>query len=149
MAFGRSSTPLPFLGLLSYLLLHHATTTAGIRLSPEQKPPPNNLPAGFREAPAFVNAASCGSHDDDKIHISMTLDGNYLRGTMAAIFSTLQHSTCPENLVFHFLAAGLENEIQSTMSSTFPYLTFKIYRFDSNRVRGRYRNLSGKRWISR
>ncbi|CAN1284122.1 Probable galacturonosyltransferase-like 4 [Linum perenne] len=34
----------------------------------------------------------------------MTLDINYLRGTMAAVLSMLQHSSCPENLSFHFLS---------------------------------------------
>ncbi|KAH8502023.1 hypothetical protein H0E87_016693 [Populus deltoides] len=38
------------------------------------------------------NGDSCGLQ---RIHIVMTLDANYLRGTMAAVLSILQHSTCP------------------------------------------------------
>ncbi|XP_021905037.1 probable galacturonosyltransferase-like 4 [Carica papaya] len=67
----------------------------------------------------------------------MTLDANYLRGTMAAVLSLLQHSTCPENLSFHFLTAHSENELVLSIKATFPYLKFKIYRFESNRVRGK------------
>ncbi|PQM34956.1 putative galacturonosyltransferase-like 4 [Prunus yedoensis var. nudiflora] len=46
----------------------------------------------------------------EKIHIAMTLDSNYLRGTMAAVLSILQHSTCPEFVEFHFLWARFEPE---------------------------------------
>ncbi|KAJ7980168.1 Hexosyltransferase [Quillaja saponaria] len=139
MAFW-SSTPLPvLLGLLSLLLLHPITTTtsstAGIRLGIVRRPSPD-LPV-FREAPAFRNGDQCGSNETDLIHVSMTLDANYLRGTMAAVLSMLQHSTCPENLSFHFLSAHDAPELFSSIKSTFPYLKFKIYRFDSNRVRGK------------
>ncbi|KAI5381588.1 putative galacturonosyltransferase-like 4 [Lathyrus oleraceus] len=67
----------------------------------------------------------------------MTLDSNYLRGTMAAVLSILQHSTCPENVEFHFLWARFEPQVFLSIRSTFPYLKFKIYRFESNRVRGK------------
>ncbi|GAB2300160.1 hypothetical protein Dimus_034200 [Dionaea muscipula] len=140
MAFWSSSSPLPLLGLLSYLLLllHLIMiSTTGIRVGVMIWRPALDLIPVFREAPAFVNGNACGSHNADKIHISMTLDANYLRGTMAAVLSMLQHSTCPENFVFHFLAARSEREIYSSINFTFPYLNFKIYRFDSNRVRGK------------
>ncbi|XP_052171086.1 LOW QUALITY PROTEIN: probable galacturonosyltransferase-like 4 [Diospyros lotus] len=88
----------------------------------------------FREAPAFRNGDAC---DADPIHIAMTLDANYLRGTMAAVLSILQHSTCPENVRFHFLWSRFDAEIYSSIRSTFPYLNFKVYRFDANRVRGK------------
>ncbi|KAI3927829.1 hypothetical protein MKW98_023430 [Papaver atlanticum] len=137
MAFGKQPSLLPFFGLLSFLLLFHpiATTTTGIRLNVVRKPTPE-VPI-FREAPAFRNGESCGSIETDPIHVSMTLDANYLRGTMAAILSILQHSTCPENISFHFLCARFEPELFSSLRSTFPYLNFKVYRFDSNRVRGK------------
>lgn len=67
----------------------------------------------------------------------MTLDSNYLRGTVSAVLSILQHSTCPENVEFHFLWARFEPQVFYTIKSTFPYLKFKIYRFESNRVRGK------------
>ncbi|KAI3979674.1 hypothetical protein MKX01_013769 [Papaver californicum] len=137
MAFGKQPSLLPIFGLLSFLLLFHpiATTTTGIRLNVVRKPTPE-VPI-FREAPAFRNGESCGSIETDPIHVSMTLDANYLRGTMAAILSILQHSTCPENISFHFLCARFEPELFSSLRSTFPYLNFKVYRFDSNRVRGK------------
>lgn len=56
---------------------------------------------------------------------------------MAAVFSMLQHSTCPDNLSFHFLVAHSEPHLYSSIKSTFPFLNFKIYRFDSRRVRGK------------
>jgi lipopolysaccharide biosynthesis glycosyltransferase len=67
----------------------------------------------------------------------MTLDANYLRGTMAAILSILQHTACPESVVFHFLATRLDHRIIASIRSTFPYLDYHVYRFDSGRVRGR------------
>ncbi|KAH9765435.1 hypothetical protein KPL70_001869 [Citrus sinensis] len=70
-------------------------------------------------------------------HIALTLDANYLRGTIAAIFLILQHSTCPQSLSFHFLLARFEPELISSIKSTFPYLNFKIYGFDSKRVHGK------------
>ncbi|XP_075476041.1 putative galacturonosyltransferase-like 4 [Primulina tabacum] len=141
MAFWSShSSHLLLLGLLSLLLLHPTTnTTAAIRLHIVQKTTPSatSVPA-FREAPAFRNGDTCRSpHKDDIIHTVMPLDSNYIRGTIAAVLSILQHSTCPENVSFHFLSAHLELEIYSLIKSTFPYLTFKMYHFDSNRVRGK------------
>ncbi|MBA0629055.1 hypothetical protein Gotri_004385 [Gossypium trilobum] len=125
--------------ILSFLLLLHSavTTTVAIRVRTIiHDPSPVKLPV-FREAPAFRNGDSCGSNKDDRIHIAMTLDENYLRGTMAAVLSMLQHSTCPENLSFHFLCAHSDVKLVSSIESTFPYLNFKIDRFDSNRVRGK------------
>ncbi|XP_019153920.1 PREDICTED: probable galacturonosyltransferase-like 4 [Ipomoea nil] len=87
----------------------------------------------FREAPAFRNGEACGSLPT---HVAMTLDANYIRGTMAAVFSILQHTTCPENVVFHFLWVHHHPEVVSTIKSTFPYLNFHVYRFDTSRVQG-------------
>lgn len=77
------------------------------------------------------------SEGPQSFHIALTLDANYLRGTIAAIFLILQHSTCPQSLSFHFLLARFEPELISSIKSTFPYLNFKIYGFDSKRVRGK------------
>ncbi|KAJ6311317.1 hypothetical protein OIU77_013146 [Salix suchowensis] len=97
-----SRTLILLLGLLSFIIV--ATTVSSlpsssgrIRLGVIRKPSAD-VPV-FREAPAFRNGDSCGAQ---RIHIVMTLDANYLRGTMAAIFSILQHSTCPENMEFPF-----------------------------------------------
>ncbi|KAB1214146.1 putative galacturonosyltransferase-like 4 [Morella rubra] len=137
--WSTSSSYLPlFLGLLSIILLHPITTSTvavGIRIGIIRRPSPD-LPV-FHEAPAFRNGDECGSGDANLIHVAMTLGANYLRGTMAAVVSLIQHSTCPENLFFHFLSAHFAPEILSSINSTFPYLNFNIYRFDSNRVHGK------------
>ncbi|KAF9618317.1 hypothetical protein IFM89_000952 [Coptis chinensis] len=142
MALGRPTSPFRLLGLLAILLFHPTATntitttpTTGVRLSIIHKSS-LDVPV-FREAPAFRNGDSCGSPQTGIIHVAMTLDGNYLRGTMAAILSILQHSTCPENFVFHLLCARLEPELISSLKLAFPYLNFKTYRFDSSRVRGK------------
>lgn len=122
-------------------------TTKGVRLAIITKP--TRDVTVFREAPAFRNGENCGGgsypannnnnnndNDDLIIHIAMTLDANYLRGTMAAVLSILQHSSCPENVVFHFLCVRYEPDVYASIKYTFPYLNFKVYRFDANRVRG-------------
>ncbi|GLT42567.1 hypothetical protein SLA2020_165590 [Shorea laevis] len=131
--------PLPLLGLLSLSLFLIPTTsaTSGIRLGIIRKPFTPIDPPVFREAPAFRNGRICGSQPMDRIHIAMTLDANYLRGTMAAVLSILQHSTCPENFEFHFLWVRYEPDVLASIKSTFPYLHFNVFRFDSNRVRGK------------
>ncbi|XP_030451836.1 probable galacturonosyltransferase-like 4 [Syzygium oleosum] len=138
-----SPSPFPLLaGLLSFLLLCRplaasATPYGGIHHSLIRKPSSPEIPV-FHEAPAFRNGEACSSPPSNAtIHVAMTLDANYLRGTMAAVLSILQHSTCPENFEFHFLFTRLEPEVLSSINSTFPYLRFQVYRFDSNRVRGK------------
>ncbi|KAL3831008.1 hypothetical protein ACJIZ3_019810 [Penstemon smallii] len=66
----------------------------------------------------------------------MTLDYSpYLRGSIAAVLSVLQHSTCPENTVFHFLATPHHHpHLHKTIQSTFPYLHFHLYPFDPTTV---------------
>ncbi|VFQ86188.1 unnamed protein product [Cuscuta campestris] len=112
---------LPLSGLLSLFLAHPTPLIASAAV------------LSFREAPAFRNGDACGK---ELIHIAMTLDVNYIRGTMAAVFSILQHSTCPENAAFHFLWARQQPEVFSAINSTFPYLRFDIYLFDTTRVQG-------------
>ncbi|KAK4773690.1 hypothetical protein SAY87_028709 [Trapa incisa] len=96
----------------------------------------------FKEAPKFYNSPSCPTIDHattcsiEAVHIAMTLDFTYLRGSMAAILSTLQHSSCPENLHFHFVAASSSPILYETISSSFPYLNFDIYYFDSSSISG-------------
>ncbi|XP_033128737.1 probable galacturonosyltransferase-like 3 [Brassica rapa] len=105
-----------------------------------------DLPA-FREAPAFRNGRECfktvwspedRTHNPSIIHIAMTLDAIYLRGSVAGVFSVLQHASCPENVVFHFIATQRRSaDLRRIISSTFPYLTFQIYHFDPNLVRSK------------
>ncbi|KAL2507722.1 putative galacturonosyltransferase-like 4 [Forsythia ovata] len=141
MAFFWSFSSVPLLGLLSLFLTTlqpsaaaaaHLTTTS-IRF---RKPSTTADVPVFREAPAFRNGETCGISTLDRIHVAMTLDASYLRGTMAAVLSILQHSTCPENVVFHFLYVRNEPQVFSSIKSTFPYLNFKTYRFDATRVLG-------------
>ncbi|CAL9174331.1 unnamed protein product, partial [Musa hybrid cultivar] len=67
----------------------------------------------------------------------MTLHANYLRGTMVAVLSILQHTSCSENVTFHFLAARFEPDVLASIRTALPYLDIRVYRFDSLRVRGR------------
>ncbi|KAL7084146.1 hypothetical protein ACP275_14G207100 [Erythranthe tilingii] len=131
-----------FLGLLSLLLPSSAAPTKPYPPSaPTRNPFADTPPLSFREAPAFRNGETCPENGNNgntntTIHIAMTLDANYLRGTVAAVLSILQHSTCPENVVFHFLWVRHEPHVFSSIKSTFPYLNFKFYQFDTTRVRG-------------
>ncbi|KAH6834488.1 galacturonosyltransferase-like 3 [Perilla frutescens var. hirtella] len=93
----------------------------------------------FLEAPAFRNGNSCAPpHDNSSnVHVAMTLDYStpYLRGSVAAVLSVLQHSTCPENTVFHFLAIPHHHpHLRSTIAATFPYLRFHLYSFNPTTV---------------
>ncbi|XP_057765729.1 probable galacturonosyltransferase-like 3 [Salvia miltiorrhiza] len=86
----------------------------------------------FKEAPAFRNGKSCDKWSD-VVHIAMTLDYStpYLRGSIAAVLSVLQHSTCPENTVFHFLSIPHHHpHLRATVGATFPYLRFHLYPFN-------------------
>lgn len=101
----------------------------------------------FGEAPAFINGQQCLilNHTSDQdavcntfaIHITMTLDVVYLRGTLAAIMSILQHTGCPENVFFHFLVSNKDEELLHVVHSTFSSLKFKIYHFDEGLVKSR------------
>ncbi|KAG5002620.1 hypothetical protein AAZX31_10G015900 [Glycine max] len=103
-------------------------------------PPPR---LSFRPAPRFRNAADankCASSsvstsvcDPSLVHVAITLDVEYLRGSIAAVHSILQHSQCPENIFFHFLVS--ETNLESLVKSTFPQLNFKVYYFDPEIVR--------------
>ncbi|MCO5597176.1 hypothetical protein L7F22_051252 [Adiantum nelumboides] len=101
----------------------------------------------FQEAPAFRNGEECLPTsgldrsvelcDPFSVHIAMTLDLTYIRGSVAVILSVVKHAACPETMVFHFLALGLEKELGDIINSTFPYLKFKVYRFDESLVKGK------------
>lgn len=94
----------------------------------------------FAEAPEYRNGAECllssaGPNvtcDPSHVHIAMTLDLAYLRGSMAAVLSVLKHASCPENVFFHFIATDRPrfDGLHRLVRSTFPYLRFKIYHFD-------------------
>lgn len=102
----------------------------------------------FREAPAFRNGKECipsefyhsyneadNLCDSLSVHVAMTLDVTYIRGSVAAILSIVQHSACPENVAFHFLASEFKAELGQILKLTFPYLKFKVYNFDVDLVK--------------
>ncbi|OIW09731.1 hypothetical protein TanjilG_09404 [Lupinus angustifolius] len=102
----------------------------------------------FKEAPKFYNSPTCATithHPNDtcsanRVHVAMTLDVTYLRGSMAAILSVLQHSSCPENIIFHFVSAASKPSsatvLNHTLDASFPYLKFQIYPFNDGAVAG-------------
>ncbi|XP_039128708.1 probable galacturonosyltransferase-like 7 isoform X2 [Dioscorea cayenensis subsp. rotundata] len=94
----------------------------------------------FRQASPFRNAAECATVaensticDPSLVHIAITLDEEYLRGSIAAVHSVLQHALCPQSIFFHFLVS--DPGLQTLVLSAFPDLRFKIYYFDPDRVR--------------
>lgn len=93
----------------------------------------------FRRAPSFRNAADCGNAtgnvcDPSLVHIAITLDEGYLRGSVAAVHSVVQHAMCPESVFFHFLVS--DPSLGDLVRAVFPQLRFKVYFFDPARVRG-------------
>ncbi|KAJ4761411.1 Hexosyltransferase [Rhynchospora pubera] len=85
----------------------------------------------FAEAPQFRNGESCPPSssssvcDPGLVHIAMTLDSHYLRGSMAAVLSLLTHAACPDALFFHFLLLDLNHS--ATLAASFPSLRFRLY----------------------
>ncbi|OWM80087.1 probable galacturonosyltransferase-like 7 [Punica granatum] len=95
----------------------------------------------FRRAAPFRNAAGCVGSDSDAagvcdpnlVHVAITLDVEYLRGSIAAVHSILLNSLCPESVFFHFIVS--EVSLENLVRSTFPQLNFKVYYFDPEIVR--------------
>jgi lipopolysaccharide biosynthesis glycosyltransferase len=142
---------------------HESSSEAQSLMTTTAAKPQEILPS-FREAPAFRNDNQCvqspvvnrtaeGICDSSSVHIAMTLDIAYLRGSMAAVFSILKHTGCPENVIFHFLvgdrddydqndhasssSSSSELLLRSLIDSTFPFLRFKIYHFNEALVKTR------------
>ncbi|WOL08326.1 hypothetical protein Cni_G17079 [Canna indica] len=115
-------------GLLSLVLLvavaDCVTSASSIHVDFIRRPsyPPFFL-SPFREVPPFRNADDCPFAT--RIDVAMTLDTNYLRGTMAAVLSILQHTS------------GSTPGVLASICVAFPYLDFRVYHFDSGRVRDR------------
>ncbi|KAI5418259.1 putative galacturonosyltransferase-like 1, partial [Lathyrus oleraceus] len=103
---------------------------------------------GFKEAPKFYNSPTCKTiifHTNEQcsieaVHVAMTLDVSYIRGSMAAILSVLQHSSCPENIVFHFITSASKRSsttvLNRIITNSFPYLKYQIYPFNDEPVAG-------------
>lgn len=111
----------------------------GIRSFPEER--------RFTEAPEYRNGVTCpvtsetqtvSSCDPSLVHVAMTLDSEYLRGSMAAVHSVLRHSSCPEHIFFHFIAAEFDplspRVLTQLVRSIFPSLNFKVYIFREDTV---------------
>ncbi|XP_057529987.1 probable galacturonosyltransferase-like 9 [Amaranthus tricolor] len=99
----------------------------------------------YSEAPDYRNGMDCSSTlspssvcDPSLVHVAMTLDFEYLRGSISAVHSVLKHSSCPENVFFHFIAAEFDSLSPRVLSqlvrSTFPSLNFKVYIFREDTV---------------
>jgi lipopolysaccharide biosynthesis glycosyltransferase len=102
---------------------------------------------GFIEAPDYRNGVGCpalinkgvvSSCEPSLVHVTMTLDSEYLRGSIAAVHSVLRHASCPENIFFHFIAAEFDpaspRVLTRLVRSTFPSLNFKVYIFREDTV---------------
>ncbi|KAF8378347.1 hypothetical protein HHK36_029686 [Tetracentron sinense] len=104
----------------------------------------------FAEAPEYRNGSECpasdtegvvSSCDPSHVHIAMTLDSEYLRGSMAAVHSVLKHASCPKSVFFHFIAAESDSADSMTLTrlvqSAFPSLNFKVNVFMEDLVKNR------------
>ncbi|KAL8248452.1 hypothetical protein R6Q59_005320 [Mikania micrantha] len=95
----------------------------------------SDLLLGFIEAPEYRNGAGCSR---DIIHLAMTIDSEYLRGSIAAVHSVLRHASCPENVFVHFIAAEFDpispRDLTRLVRSTIPSLRFKMYIFREDAV---------------
>ncbi|GJW08912.1 probable galacturonosyltransferase-like 9 protein [Tanacetum coccineum] len=89
----------------------------------------------FTEAPEYRNGVECSN---ETIHVAMTLDSEYLRGSIAAIHSVLRHASCPENVYFHVITAEFDpaspRVLTRLIRNTFPSLIFKMYIFREDTV---------------
>ncbi|GAU14343.1 hypothetical protein TSUD_309030 [Trifolium subterraneum] len=90
----------------------------------------------FKEAPEFYNSPQCPSTSKSTVQVAMTLDTTYIRGSMAAILSILQHSSCPQNIFFHFVCSSNASNLRAAIITSFPYLKFHLYTFDDTTVTG-------------
>lgn len=128
---------LSMLIILFFPSLHSSPPAEAIRSSSKQISGHNGHFC-YKKSQQFKNRANCLSNFDPShvIHIAMTLDHQFFRGTVAAIHSILQHSSCPENIFFHFVFSDSGN-LQLIIRDIFPSLKFKSYYFNPEIVRDR------------
>ncbi|MQM20123.1 hypothetical protein Taro_053141 [Colocasia esculenta] len=139
MAMGAA----PIVVHLLLVLCSAAPASAAANADPSGRPSPTTK---FREAPQFYNSPSCppplppsaaaSCFPAALVHVAMTLDVAYLRGSMAAILSVLQHTACPQSVQFHFVASDAVPYLNDTIAASFPYLSYRVYPFDDSRVAG-------------
>ncbi|KAK9948689.1 hypothetical protein M0R45_004254 [Rubus argutus] len=101
----------------------------------------------FKEAPKFYNSESCPSLGNDNtvcsdvaVHVAIaTLDAAYLRGSMRPSSLSSNTPPAPKTFFFHFVAAASSSNsllLSQTLSSSFPYLKFRVYPFGDSAVAG-------------
>ncbi|KAL3813755.1 hypothetical protein ACJIZ3_015023 [Penstemon smallii] len=101
---------------------------------------PQTYYSEYNEAPNFINQNKCqnplkGSSisvcNPSLIHVTMTLDSKYLRGSIASVHSILKHASCSQNIFVHFIVStsSTSSNLGNIIKSTFPNLNFQIYPF--------------------
>ncbi|CAI9103484.1 OLC1v1001975C1 [Oldenlandia corymbosa var. corymbosa] len=90
----------------------------------------------FRKAAEFKNVKDeiC---NPSFVHVAMTLDVQFLRGTIASVHSILLNSVCPENIFFHFISSDTENDLISLIKGVFPSIKLKGHYFNPEIVQKR------------
>ncbi|XP_060174684.1 probable galacturonosyltransferase-like 7 [Lycium barbarum] len=106
-------------------------------LSPTEAIKPSQPHFSYRKSSIFRNALDCTTStktakSDSFIHISITLDIEYLRGSITAVHSILRNSRCPENIFFHFLVSN--TNLKPLIHCIFPKLKFNVYYFNPKKV---------------
>lgn len=147
MVFRRGSITATGALLSLLLLLLWPLMCLAIRSFPPDSSLSNTIFSQFAEAPEYRNGGECplssgkepvSSCDRSLVHIAMTLDSEYLRGSVAAVHSVLRHASCPEHVFFHFIAAEFDpvspRVLTQLVRSTFPSLNFKVYIFREDTV---------------
>lgn len=133
---------------LIILLFTLLSSTDAVRSFPNEAHIELGMSLQFSEAPEYKNEPKCAvvlagkckpfACDPSLVHIAMTIDLEYLRGSVAAVHSVLRHASCPENIFFHFIASdsGVVTlpELARIVRSTFPSLNFKVYNFKESIV---------------
>ncbi|GKV47635.1 hypothetical protein SLEP1_g54515 [Rubroshorea leprosula] len=99
----------------------------------------------FVEAPQYQNGNDClaikpyaSLCDPSFVHIVMTLDSEYLRGSLVAMYSINHHASCPKNIFFHFITVEFNSAspwlLNQIVRSTFLSLKFKVHIFKEDKV---------------
>ncbi|KHN28686.1 Putative galacturonosyltransferase-like 9 [Glycine soja] len=92
----------------------------------------------YTEAPEYRNGAGCPVSSTRNFLGARVARFVNLRGSIAAVHSVLRHSSCPENVFFHFIAAEFDpaspRVLTRLVRSIFPSLNFKVYIFREDTV---------------
>ncbi|KAL0375811.1 UNVERIFIED_CONTAM: putative galacturonosyltransferase-like 7 [Sesamum calycinum] len=125
--------------LISIILLFSPSPKPAFPPTEATTPSSRPLQFHYRKPQDFKNTeANCASIKPaacapSTVHIAMTLDTNFLRGTIAAVHSILQHSRCPENIFLHFISSNATHE--TLIRYIFPSLKSRLYYFNPEIVK--------------